>query len=133
VPGIGLSLSRAGDWRALAISSAGPVGVDVEPVPDQALRPSGTWCTRDELRSLADLPDDALPRGTALLWTLKEAVLKALGTGLAVAPHRIGAAELHRFPVVHSVDGRPAAGWETAPVPVPDGYVGTVALRRRHR
>jgi 4'-phosphopantetheinyl transferase len=130
VPRVWLSLSSAGPWRALAVTSTGPVGVDVEAVPHSAVPPTASWCTADELRALAAWPDDLLPRGTARLWTVKEAALKALGTGLAVDPYRIGAGGLDGVPVVTSFDGRSVGGWETAPVPVPEGYVGTVALRR---
>lgn len=77
-PGLHLSLSHAGDVAAVAVTTLGPVGVDVEPrrdLPAAAL--AARWFTPDEASWVAGRPDDFLP-----LWTRKEAVGKALGSGL---------------------------------------------------
>jgi 4'-phosphopantetheinyl transferase len=85
------SLSHSGDRVLCAIASAGLVGVDVE-----RIRPRKEW---DELASVVLHPAErerleALegePRwqGFYRIWTLKEAMAKALGVGLALPFNRI--------------------------------------------
>jgi 4'-phosphopantetheinyl transferase len=73
-----ISLAHSRTAAAVALSTLGPVGVDLEPDRD---RPTAGlarhWFTAPEAEWIALHPDDFLP-----LWTLKEAVGKALGTGL---------------------------------------------------
>lgn len=80
------NLSHGGDWVALALSSVGPVGIDVE-----------THARRNNLRGIARrffaaaeqaaldrLDDDGeWLQGFFATWTLKEAHAKALGCGLS--------------------------------------------------
>lgn len=83
-PGIDFNVSHSGDWAIVGVTLGAAVGVDVEqvrPVADldslmgSVLRPS-------EARVLARLDDrDRLDRFLCC-WTLKEASLKARGTGL---------------------------------------------------
>lgn len=89
------SLSHGGDWIALAVSRAGPVGVDIEPLSRMHLLPemAGAICDSSEL---AELETHALDqRGGALLalWVRKEALLKAAGTGLSVEMNSFAAPE----------------------------------------
>ena len=76
------SSSRAG-VAALALAD-GPVGVDVEAVGAADL----PWLVLHvaEAAALRTLPDTARASAFARLWSLKEAYLKALGTGLAREP-----------------------------------------------
>lgn len=76
---IPVSLSRCGEHLLTAVRAEGPVGVDLESIaavdrawdPQLMLHPS---------EKAAAARTDA--RGRAALWAGKEAVLKALGTGL---------------------------------------------------
>jgi 4'-phosphopantetheinyl transferase len=90
-PGPEFNLSHSGDLAVIAVSDRGPVGVDLE-----RLRPrrrvdlmarrilAPPERERFERTAVAD-------RAELLLrcWTAKEAVAKALGDGLAIAPRRI--------------------------------------------
>ena len=82
--GIEVSLSHAGERVAVAISTVGAVGVDVE--LDSA-------CAFDGFADVAlgpaerPAPPDAHER--AVIWTRKEALLKSVGFGLAIAPDRV--------------------------------------------
>jgi len=73
-----ISLAHTRTASAVAVSTLGPVGVDLEPdrnLPTAAL--ADHWFSPPEAEWVALHPNDFLP-----LWTLKEAVGKALGRGL---------------------------------------------------
>jgi 4'-phosphopantetheinyl transferase len=86
-----VSLSHSGEVVLCGLAPSGLLGVDVERIrarkqwdglAEFALHPS-------ELRRLAELPDAARWRGFYRIWTLKEALAKALGVGLALPFNRI--------------------------------------------
>lgn len=84
------NLSHATTLAALVIARAGPVGVDLE---ETARLNSLNECI-DEICHPAEieaLPADDCARNLALLhlWTSKEALLKALGTGLSFSPQKL--------------------------------------------
>ena len=82
--GLHLSSASRGGWVALAVAP-GPVGVDIEAVEDRAEIPYGVLHP-DEAADLRGRPGGERPRAFARLWTVKEAYLKALGTGLSRDP-----------------------------------------------
>ncbi len=75
---------------ACAVTVGRAIGVDVEPVPEEAPRDvvDGHFAAA-ERASLWSLPPAARPRRFAELWTLKEAYLKACGLGLAGSLERV--------------------------------------------
>ncbi|MBG6058826.1 4'-phosphopantetheinyl transferase [Cryobacterium sp. MP_M5] len=85
-----VSLSRAGATVGVALSFAGPVGIDIESVDavgragfdDVAFNPV-------ELAALAELPAGDAARARAEIWTGKEAALKAVGVGLREDPRTL--------------------------------------------
>lgn len=82
------SLSYGGDWVAIAVACACTVGIDLEQSPTLR-RLSGlatSICTAEEALDLQTLTPDALEQALLVLWTRKEALLKAFGTGLQVPP-----------------------------------------------
>jgi 4'-phosphopantetheinyl transferase len=81
-----ISLSHSGGWVAVAVSDVGPVGIDVE-----VHRPRRNF---DRIAAAAFGPEeqclvaaDGAP-GFYRIWTLKEAMAKASGTGLAEVADR---------------------------------------------
>lgn len=83
------SISHSGNRVAVALSTAGPVGVDVEEVipdaggiPQLALSPM-------ELKSLQTLSEDEQEVGFIQMWVRKEAALKATGYGLRIPPDQV--------------------------------------------
>src|SRR5688572_5991827 len=84
------SLSHCNDLAIVALCVAGTVGADLEPLTraPELLGCEGTFCDPAEI---ATLPADPLARGLALLeiWTAKEALLKALGTGFSHPPEEV--------------------------------------------
>ncbi len=122
VPGPRFSCSASATLGLVAMSWDGRLGVDVE--HDGADDVAGTmdegWLTAGERRRVAMLPRSRRPRALTRCWTQKEAVLKARGTGLHDCPSSV--------PTTMRRTARPP-GWWVAPVPVPAGYVASVAVR----
>jgi 4'-phosphopantetheinyl transferase len=82
---VDFSLSHSGDHVVVAITDGTPVGVDIErlraaPVDDGLLR---SVLTPGEIAAIDTERDDAFIR----LWVRKEAVVKAMGTGLRTPMH----------------------------------------------
>ncbi|MCY7364679.1 MAG: 4'-phosphopantetheinyl transferase superfamily protein [Frankiaceae bacterium] len=85
---------------AVAVSAAGPVGVDIEQV-------SGTAFDGFAEVALAPPERDGTPTERARAWTRKEADLKARGTGLTVDPRTV----VRRDRVRGRPLGRRSGGW----------------------
>lgn len=79
------SLSHCGDAIAIALSTAGAIGVDIEPTTRAhgMLDLAERICHPAELQVLAGLPDQLRESTLLRLWVRKEAWLKAVGVGLA--------------------------------------------------
>jgi len=112
------SLSHSGAVAVIAVGRAHPVGIDVERVralpAAAALRfACFTACERNHL--------DALPGETELLrlWTRKEAVVKAIGDGLARPLGELEVLEPCAVP-----------GWRIMDVAPAPGYVGAAVVPR---
>lgn len=85
------NLSHAGGVVVLAVSAHYHVGVDVEPLDRHAaLDLADAYFARSEVAALRALPDTDQPRRFLEYWTLKEAYLKARGTGLALPLDQFG-------------------------------------------
>ena len=80
------SLSASDDAVVVAVADTGAVGVDVETVARVSRNTSArdAWLSPDEQRDLAGLSDMRLGAELACRWTLKEALGKAAGVGLAM-------------------------------------------------
>jgi 4'-phosphopantetheinyl transferase len=85
------NVSHSRDLAAIAISHDAPVGIDLElidPVfPRGDVAPE--FLAPDEFTALAALPPDTQLASFFQLWTLKEALLKALGSGFSLDPRSI--------------------------------------------
>ena len=91
VSGWQFNVSHSRDLAAIAISHYDAVGVDLELIDPQFPRDevAPDIMAPDELRDLAALPVASQPPYFFQLWTLKEALLKALGGGLSLDPRDI--------------------------------------------
>ena len=77
------SLSSSGDLVALAVTTAGPIGVDVERCrPHNVDAIGGAWFSSHEQRWLDDVPDADRQSAFLRIWCRKEAVVKATGVGI---------------------------------------------------
>ena len=77
-PELEVSISHTRGLVAVAVSTAGPVGIDVEQVGRGGLPPSETWSTQAERLRLAALEDRSRGPWLLRLWVAKEAGLKAV-------------------------------------------------------
>jgi 4'-phosphopantetheinyl transferase len=125
------NVSRSGALAVYAMTSAGPVGVDVEhlrPVPELEYIASRFFPPR-EAGLLRTLPQEAQMEAFFACWTCKEAFLKATGDGLAGGPGSrqadpAGDGHLH-------LDGksRDPDAWQFDLLRPANGYLATLAHR----
>lgn len=84
-PHFDLSIAHCGDVAIAALGDHGErIGVDLEALIDARPGFDDVTFSPTELATLAALPTPARATYRTRLWTLKEALLKALGTGLRV-------------------------------------------------
>lgn len=121
--GLDASCSAGGPLGVVAVGRGHRVGVDVERVapwtPDVL---DEGWLDGSERLALTRIPVGARPLAVTRAWTQKEAVLKARGTGLQDDPAAT-------VTVVGQAEGL-VAGWTVRDVPVPDGWVASLAVAR---
>lgn len=89
--GLDFSISHAEDCAIIALGEADGLGVDVEMIPAEEPSPEllEILFNPSELEQWGGLQSDARRRGFAEAWTVKEAALKAVGTGLDGSPHDV--------------------------------------------
>lgn len=128
---IAASLSRSGAWAAAVVDSSRSlpaVGIDLE----QTGRFSGSELdeivfTPPEQSQIQGIPDPDRPRFRATLWSRKEAVLKAAGTGLMADP-----AAVDVLKPIARMDDRDYSVADVSPseLKLPDGFVVALAVSR---
>ncbi|WP_371555017.1 4'-phosphopantetheinyl transferase superfamily protein [Streptomyces longwoodensis] len=131
-PGLRVSLSHTDGLALVAVSRDGPVGVDVErlvrPVDPRGLR---RQVLSDQEAALWPAERDGpLCEGLLTHWTCKEAVLKALGTGLAGDPTavRVTPGARRSGPVRLQHAPGPPRRWRLHLLDVGPGYRAAVAV-----
>ncbi len=114
---LNFNVSHSGGHGLIALSVTGRVGVDIEErIPRRYLNELiAAVMGSEEQTELAALPEPAKLRLFYRLWTLKEALIKALGTGFSTDPsgfqappamRRGGMADVFNFPHLPSVAWR---------------------------
>lgn len=120
------SVSHCSDLALLAVARF-PIGIDVEQVRPGSFWQSviADWLCRRERAYLDALP--ARSRSAALyrFWTQKEAILKAIGTGLLYSPQEVSVLPEGKKPSVVSLLGR---RWVVRQIRAPRGYAAAVAI-----
>jgi 4'-phosphopantetheinyl transferase len=131
---IHFNISHCEQVGLIAVTSNGPVGIDVERVrfmkdiPELVAR----FFSPRETRLFQTLPPDIQVAAFFNLWTRKEALLKATGEGIACSLDRVEVSFLPAEPprlLSMADDSAEAAQWTLHDVPNPAGFVGTVAIR----
>jgi len=127
--GLSFSLTHTRSLVACAVTRAGAIGIDIEPVAGVPPEPAvvARCCARSERVALERLDARAAARAFARLWTMKEAVVKALGAGLELSYTAIECALDPPRVIRIDAPGVTSASWSIAMnVPVA-GHVMTVA------
>ncbi|WP_217166214.1 4'-phosphopantetheinyl transferase superfamily protein [Streptomyces sp. AC512_CC834] len=132
-PGLRVSLAHTGGMSLIAVSRDGPVGVDVErivPLRDPAGMRRQILSDWEADRWPTDR-EDAAHTGLFAHWTCKEAVLKAIGSGLAgdLTAVRVTPGARRAGPVpVHAAPGAPTRRWTVRLVDLGPHYRAAVAV-----
>ena len=121
--------SHSHDQALIAIARGVLPGIDLErlrPHP-KAVPIARRYFSPDETAALEALPVDQRDRAFLELWTAKEAVLKAVGRGLAFGLHRLSISGPSHLPVLHRLDGYEPQQWQLHRLILDDAHVGTLA------
>ncbi|NMB75010.1 MAG: 4'-phosphopantetheinyl transferase superfamily protein [Myxococcales bacterium] len=88
---LSLSISHSGDTALCAVCQRerGRLGVDIERVEPRSAAFASDYFTRRELELAESLDREGRDFALTLFWCAKEAVLKALGTGLGRDPREV--------------------------------------------
>jgi 4'-phosphopantetheinyl transferase len=101
-PGVSVSISHR-EGRAVAVAvEAGRVGVDLEAVEQRPVHFAQTWFDARERELASD------PTAETVIWSAKEAVLKALGTGFALSPNQVRVVAIEGDRIEVSLSGEAA-------------------------
>lgn len=127
--------SHSGGTALIAVARGCAPGVDIEqlrPRP-RAMQLAERFFHPEETAALLALDKSEQERGFLQLWTAKEAVLKAMGRGIAFGLERLRLTVPPAGPRLLWLDGDDAAQWQLRPALVGEGYVGSVAWRGHAR
>ena len=112
-PGPAVSLTHAGGFVATAVAEAA-VGIDLEPLDRSHADIEAVLLSPAEQRAWADVERRERPRALLHTWVRKEALLKAIGEGLAVDPRLVSISRADQAPVL--------TGWQL------DGHTPSIRL-----
>ena len=128
------NLSHSGGLAAMALVRDRRVGIDIEakrPLTDSALLARRILGPRERARFEA-LPERAREAALLAAWTRKEAVLKAVGTGISGSLRSIDVlADAGDDAAVHAAE--PSTAWSLCRLSMPSGYQGAVAVEGEAR
>lgn len=133
-PDVSFSISHSGDLVIVAAGTRMALGVDVERHRGKAQiegvgRIVFAPCEQEALQAC---PENLRPAAFFRQWAMKEAVIKALGTGLLREPRRFAIKTAEGIPEVCFVGNGPddvGRGWAIEDIGTPDGYSAAVAWR----
>lgn len=126
------NLSHSGAQALVAVSATTQIGVDLElmrPMTD-ALRIARAHFAPGEVAALEACDPGTLQFAFHACWTRKEAVVKALGTGLSMRLDRFAVSIPPAPPAVLHIDGDAGRGdaWTLQHLQPAPGYIGAVAI-----
>lgn len=127
---VGFNLSKSGDGLLIAMARGATLGCDLEQLrPNaEAQAIAARWFSASERAGLASCDGDAFDRAFLRLWVRKEALLKAVGTGLQ-GPLGIDTGDPEPAEAPRWVQTATGALWLIDIEPVP-GWLAAVAADR---
>jgi 4'-phosphopantetheinyl transferase len=127
--GLHFNIAHTEGLVAMAVCRHARVGVDVEKIGRAPLAVAERYFSTAEAQQLRALPPEVQPRRFVRLWTLKEAYLKAMGTGLAGGLGRMSflfeSPDVFRF---ERADDSAAARWQFRQYEVGEHHVMGLAV-----
>ncbi len=130
LPEIHFNLSHSGKYAALAFSSASPVGIDIEAMRDtiRAEALVRRFFHADEYAEFLELDEKEQQEFVLRRWTVREAFLKGIGSGLSLDPASFYVRE--RSPVFCiEKSQKDYSSWRIEPIPVPGAYLCSIAYQ----
>jgi len=127
--GLSFNWSHCDDRAVVAIARGIVPGIDLErlrPRP-RALDIARRYFAADEIDMLEALSEDARDEAFLRLWTAKEAVLKALGHGIAFGLHRLSFDVAKRVPSMRWLDEGNADAWQLRALDIDPAHFCTLA------
>lgn len=127
--------SHSHDQALIAIARGISPGVDLErmrPHP-KALPIARRYFSPDETALLASVAESQRDRTFLELWTAKEAVLKALGRGLAFGLDRLSIGGSSELPVLGRLEGYEAGQWQLHRLALDNDHIGSLAWQGEPR
>ncbi len=128
---LGFNWSHSGSHALIAIGRGVAPGIDLERLRERprALEIARRYFSRDEAAALAALP--AMARHAAFLdvWTAKEAVLKALGRGIAFGLDRLSVTRTGDQLILQRLEGDDVHAWQLQRLSVDASLVAALAWR----
>lgn len=123
--------SHSGDTALIALARSVVPGIDVEHLRSRAraMEVAERFFHRDETSALAVLDVAQREHAFLQLWTGKEAVLKAMGRGIAFGLDRLCLTVSPAAPRLVWLEGDDAAQWQLQPLPLGSDFVACVAWR----
>lgn len=125
----GFNWTHSSDQALIAIARGITPGIDLERLRrhPRAVAIARRYFSPDEAASLEALPENQRDRAFLELWTAKEAVLKALGRGIAFGLHRLSIGGSSEAPVLGRLEGHEAGQWQLHRLLLDHDHVGSVA------
>ncbi|WP_324615320.1 4'-phosphopantetheinyl transferase family protein [Dyella amyloliquefaciens] len=127
--------SHSHDQALIAIARGISPGVDLErmrPHP-KALPIARRYFSQDEATLLESVPEAQRDRTFLELWTAKEAVLKALGRGLAFGLDRLSIGGSSELPLLGRLEGYEAGEWQLHRLALDHDHIGSLAWQGEPR
>jgi 4'-phosphopantetheinyl transferase len=128
---LGFNWSHSGDHAMVAIGRDVVPGIDVEHLRPR-LRPleiARRYFDVDETAVLAKVPVEDRSAAFLELWTAKEAVLKALGRGLAFGLHRLRISSTPDRLTLQWIEGDDASAWQLRRLTINASLMAALAWR----
>ena len=128
---LGFNWSHSGPHALVALGRHVAPGIDIEVqrARPRALEIARRFFTAEEADALAALPSDQRSAAFLDLWTAKEAVLKALGRGLAFGLHRLSIARTAEGLALRQLEHDDVSAWQLRPLALDAAMVAALAWR----
>jgi 4'-phosphopantetheinyl transferase len=130
-PSLGFNWSHSGAHALVAVGRHVTPGIDLECLRPRAraLEIAERYFSAEEAAALAALPEAERSAAFLELWTAKEAVVKALGRGLAFGLDRLSIASAANRLRLQRLEGDDAGAWQLQRLELDRHLIGTLAWR----